>query len=329
MFILTVRNDRLGDLILALPTLRALRDAYPDARLGVVASEYAAPVLNLYPDDIEVWPDTDAGRTRLAEDRPDTMLFLYPDKKWAESAYRARIEQRIGTRYRLHSWRFNIRVPIHRKTNQAHEAAYNLMIGEPLLGEIALIPPALEVDEPTMAETRALLADHDITPDQPYVVLHPGSKGSALDWPAERFQSLASQLAAEQYQVVLTGSVAEQSTCIAVAGEHGHSLAGATDIPTLAGVLRGAATLIAGSTGPLHLAAAVGTPTIALFSPHHSHSPRRWGPLGDQHFILQPPVPPCRCKTGKCEYDGCMALLEPEVVAAAVGKVIHGPEVAS
>jgi len=318
MFILTVRNDRLGDLILALPTLAALRRRYPDARLGVVASDYAAPALELYSDSVEVWRDSDSNLERLASDRPDAILFLYPDVRWAKAARRARVETRVGTRNRLHSWRFNRRVNVHRKYNAVHEAAYNLLVAEPLIGDTFLSAPELRVDSQVEAKAVGLLAKHGMTQDEDYIVLHPGTGGSALDWPVTHFAELATILQRQGRRVIITGADQERDICGTVAGHGAVSLAGATDIPVLAGVLAGAQRFVAGSTGPLHLAAAVGTATVALFSPHLGHSPRRWGPLGDTHVVLQPSVPPCRCPAGRCQLDGCMTRLSPEFVADVV-----------
>lgn len=322
MFILTVRNDRLGDLILALPTLTALRDKFPHARLGIVASSYAAPVLSLHRDAMEVWEDGTESRRRLTEDCPDAMLFLYPDLEWARAAQRARVPLRIGTRYRWHSWRFNQRIAMHRRQNQRHEAEYNLMLARPLLGDRTLRPPALLVNSAAEQMAATLLAQAGVQPGTRYAVLHPGTSRSARDWPSGHFARLASLLHESRISVVVTGSESERVVCRDVASGNDVSLAGATDIPTLAAVLRNAAVLVSCSTGPMHLAAAVGTPVVALFSANSRHSPRRWGPLGDGHTVLTPPMPPCSCRKNTCRH-ACMSLIPLDAVAAAVHSVIR------
>lgn len=322
MFILTVRNDRLGDLILALPTLTALHEELPDARLGVVASTYAAPALSLYPYPLETWEDNDSSRGRLADDRPDLMLFLYPDREWAKCAYRARVPQRIGTKYRLHSWRFNRRIAIHRRHNQRHEAEYNLLLAEQLVGNRELVPPVLVVGPGHDGQAASLLAQRGLLPGSRYAVLHPGTGGSARDWPLDHFARLASLLHESRISVVVTGSEIERMSCERIAGRNAVSVAGRTDILTLAAILKRASVFVSCSTGPMHMAAAVGTRVVALFSSNSRHSPRRWGPLGSGHTVLTPPMAPCSCRKSMCRHD-CMTMVTPEAVLAAVQSMLR------
>jgi heptosyltransferase-3 len=288
MFILTVRNDRLGDLILALPTLRALRQRYPEARLGVVVAGATAALFDLYPDAIDVWTDGDESRRRLASDRPDAVLFLFPDRHWAKAARRARVPERIGTLYRLHAWQFNRRVKVHRRHQGLHEALCNLRTAEPLIGEAELVPPHLVVPPAALQAGENLLKQHGLDFGLPLVVIHPGSRGSAWHWPGAHYARLTEELSGAGMRVVVTGGASEAGACQHVAGRTGISLAGETDLPTLGAVLSRATLLVVGSTGPMHLAAALGTPVVALFSPLPSHAPDRWGPLGEGHTVIQP-----------------------------------------
>jgi ADP-heptose:LPS heptosyltransferase len=327
VYILTVRNDRLGDLILALPTLSAVRARRPDARLGIVASPRASGVLSLFPEPVDYWPDSDAGLERLANDPPHSMLFLFPDRRWAKAAQRARVPERIGTRYRLHSWRFNRRVAVHRRSNLRHEAEYNLLVAQSLCGPVPLRPPQLVVPPDDRVRSRELLAARLGQTDPAYVVVHPGSLGSAWNWPAEHFRALVERLCALGLHLVITGTTAEAELCRRVAGKHGLTIAGRTDLGMLAGVLHGARAMVVGSTGPMHLAAALGTPVIALFSSSPAHSPLRWGPLGAGHRVLLPPAE--AGSRGRERESGAAAMrrLSPERVVGAVLEVIGHPEV--
>ena len=206
MFILTVRNDRLGDLILALPTISALRRQFPEARLGVVVAPATTALFDLYPDDIDVWPDGEESRGRLRSDRPDAILFLFPDRQWAKAARRARVPERIGTRYRLHSWQFNRRVKVHRRQRGLHEALCNLQTAEPLIGTPELVPPRLVVPPATQQAGGRLLSERGLAPAGPYVVVHPGSRGSAWHWPESHFTKLTEELTQAGIRVVTTGS---------------------------------------------------------------------------------------------------------------------------
>jgi ADP-heptose:LPS heptosyltransferase len=291
MFILIVRNDRLGDLILALPAVQALRRRHPEARIGLVVAQATAPLLELYPERVERWIDDEEHLRRLSGDRPDAIVFLYPDRRWARAASRARVPERIGTAYRRWSWRFNRRVRVHRRSSGRHEAELNLAVAAPLSGEAACVLPGLQVPSPYARRADDLLARvAGLGPDEPFVAIHPGSSGSAWNWPPDRYAETVAALAAEDIPVVVTGASHEQELALLVAGPAGRVIAGQTDLPLLGAVLARSRVTVAGSTGPLHLAAALGRPVVALFSPHPSHSPVRWGPLGSGHRILVPNV---------------------------------------
>jgi heptosyltransferase-3 len=286
MYILIVRNDRLGDLVLSLPTVMALKDHFPDSRLGAVTAASTAPVLDLLPFRVDAWPDTEDSLTRLSRERPDIVLFLYPDRRWAWKAFLARVPRRIGTRYRPHSILFNERIPVHRRHNQRHEAECNLQVAGPLLGETRVTPPELRIPESGVASAHNLRLALGLSLHAPYVMIHPGSRGSAWNWPGEYYGQVARNLAAQGIDVLVTGSDSEAALARQVAGDWGHSIAGQTDLATLAALLSEAGTLVVGSTGPMHLAAACGLPVVALFSPLRTHAPSRWGPLGHEHTIF-------------------------------------------
>jgi ADP-heptose:LPS heptosyltransferase len=159
----------------------------------------------------------------------------------------------------------------------------------------------------------------------PYVVLHPGATVPARRWPAERCAQAVRALTADGHRVLVTGGPAERDLTAAVAADTGTDLGGATGFAELAGVLRGADAVIVGNTGPAHLAAAVGTPVVSLFSPVVPAA--RWAPyrvptvlLGDQSAACRGtrarecPVPghPClRSVTARDVSDAVRAVKQP------------------
>ncbi|MEV5440670.1 glycosyltransferase family 9 protein [Streptomyces sp. NPDC052682] len=122
-----------------------------------------------------------------------------------------------------------------------------------------------------------------LTGPEPYVVVHPGAAVPARAWSPGRAARAVAALSAEGYRVVVTGGRAERRTAD-VAGRHALDLGGATDLPQLAGVLARASVVVAGNTGPAHLAAAVGTPVVSLFAP--VVPAERWAPYGVPHILL-------------------------------------------
>jgi ADP-heptose:LPS heptosyltransferase len=180
-----------------------------------------------------------------------------------------------------------------------------------MVGTPALVPPRLVVPPAADRAGKRLLEVHGVTPECPFVAVHPGSRGSAAHWPEAHYTELATALRGAGMQVVVTGIAEETDRCRRVAGESGVSLAGRTDLPTLGSILSRACLLVVGSTGPMHLAAALGTPVVAIFSPLPSQAPDRWGPLGDRHTVIQP------APGHEKDPDAAMAGITPQTVTSA------------
>ncbi|GAB2878444.1 glycosyltransferase family 9 protein [Streptomyces deserti] len=162
-----------------------------------------------------------------------------------------------------------------------------------------------------------------LTGPEPYVVVHPGAAVPARAWSAARAARAVAALSAEGHRVVVTGGRAERELTARVAARHGVDLGGATDLRQLAGVLARARVVVAGNTGPAHLAAAVGTPVVSLFAP--VVPAERWAPYGVPHILLGDqraacadtrarhcPVPghPCLDGIGDAEVLAAVAALE-------------------
>ena len=159
----------------------------------------------------------------------------------------------------------------------------------------------------------------------PYVVVHPGAAVPARAYPPLHHAAVVELLAGAGYRVVVTGGPDERNLTATVAGVAGLDLGGRTDLPVLAAVLAGADCVVVGNTGPAHLAAAVGTPIVSLFSPVVPAV--RWAPykvplelLGDQN---------ARCRNSRarvCPVPGhpCLAGVNPEQVLEAVVRLTTG-----
>ncbi|MGY1727145.1 glycosyltransferase family 9 protein [Geodermatophilus sp. SYSU D01062] len=156
-----------------------------------------------------------------------------------------------------------------------------------------------------------------------YVVLHPGASVPARAWPAERCAEAVEALADAGHRVLVTGGPGERALTAAVAGTRGTDLGGATSLPEMAALLDGAAAVVVGNTGPAHLAAAVGTPVVSLFSPVVPAV--RWAPYGVPTVLLGDQDAPCRDTRARvCPVPGhpCLSSVSAADVVAAVEKVI-------
>jgi ADP-heptose:LPS heptosyltransferase len=159
-------------------------------------------------------------------------------------------------------------------------------------------------------------------PDR-YVVVHPGADAPARAYPAERWTAVVEALAEEGRPVVVTGSTGERPLTRAVAGSAALDLGGRLDVAELASVIAGADAIAVGNTGPAHLAAAVGTPVVSLFSPVVPLL--RWAPHTSARIVLGDQAAACAGSRARlCPLPGhpCLADVAPADVTAAVRELM-------
>ncbi|MEA2278194.1 MAG: hypothetical protein QOC78_3154 [Solirubrobacteraceae bacterium] len=154
-----------------------------------------------------------------------------------------------------------------------------------------------------------------------HVVVHPGASVPARAWAPERHAALVRALVGEGRRVVVTGGADERALTRDVAGGRALDLGGLTTLGELADVLAGAACLVAGNTGPAHLAAAVGTPVVSLYAP--TVPAVRWRPWRVPHELLHVEVPCAGCRARECPVPGhpCLRGVGVTDVMAAVARL--------
>jgi len=185
--------------------------------------------------------------------------------------------------------------------------------------------PILDENE---AEAQRLLEEAGIRTGDHLVAIHPVALWDTKLWVPQRFGAVADRLMERGFRVVITGGPADRTIideiCESMANP-AFRLDGRTSLKTLAAVYRMASTVLSTDTGPMHLAAAVGTPVIALFGPT---APWRTGPHGRQHTVLRSQLDcsPCfrrQCRTTLYEQMACMRRITVDQVVEAV--VRKGP----
>ncbi|MGW5054033.1 glycosyltransferase family 9 protein [Actinokineospora sp. NPDC004072] len=158
---------------------------------------------------------------------------------------------------------------------------------------------------------------------RPYVVVHPGATAPARAWSPHRCAEAVAALAERGHRVVVTGGPGERALTARVAGAHGIDLGGRTSFPRLAGVLAGAEAVVVGNTGPAHLAAAVGTPVVSLFSPVVPAA--KWAPYRAEAVVLGDQRAACAGTRAKeCPIPGhpCLDGVSVAEVVAAVEELV-------
>jgi len=331
---LVSRTDAIGDVVLTLPVCGVLKQQFPGCRVVLIGRSYTAAVAAACPwvdaclasDELAQLPAAD----QLAQVRSyaaEAIIHVFPNKALARLGRQAGIPVRIGTRNRLFHWfTCNRLVALSRWHSLLHEAQLNLQLLAPLgwrkqlpLPEIAPLVRLVPVVAVPPAVQAQLLARR---PGQLNVLLHPRSRGSAREWGLGHFGQLARRLHAAGHRVFVTGTAAEGAELAEWLAENAPyltaDLTGQLALPELIACIAAADGLVAGSTGPLHLAAALGRHALGLYPPIRPMHPGRWAPLGTHADYLvfdRPDCQDCRAQPAQCT---CIKAIEAAVVAARV-----------
>jgi heptosyltransferase-3 len=338
---LLVRTDRMGDVILSMPVATAIKRAVPHAHISLLCRCSTAIIGERNPDvDAIVLSDTAPGeecsfftvRRELRSGKFDCAVMLHPTFKLALLIKSAGIPLRVGTGFRFYSMLFNKRHYEHRKVSEKHESEYNIHLLRPL--GISSSKPVMqfEVNERDEHDAQDLLKEIGLGPEDRYVVIHPGSGGSAMDWPLQNYAEVARMIARNLgLPVVISWGPNERHLADHIrqyGGSRVFVLPRVNPLTVFAAFVRSASLLLAPSTGVLHLAHTVGTPVLGLYPPVKHEAPRRWGPYGKEETMLVPDEKSCPyCKGGPCRKLRCMELITPETVFNAAKKIIsENPE---
>lgn len=302
--ILVVRNDRVGDLVLTLPAIELLRQQFPEAHLAVLVSQYAGPLVAAHPAINELIYDEPAhsawqlGR-RLRKHRFDAVLVINTSTRNCLAVRLARIRRRVCWAYKPIGWLAATHpVKLHRSRPPIHESEFALAFASQLgIPTTAGRPtPQLPIDAATRMRVVERIAS-EVGNEGPLFGVHPGNKNSAYNWPPSLYAQLVGRLA-EHGRVMITGGPDERkllesvSHTVAAANRQRVGIFSDLSLPELAAGIAQQRALVVSSTGPMHVAGVVGTPTVALFSPHPAHVPAKWAPLGTGHTLLVAPLAP-------------------------------------
>jgi len=294
--ILIARTDALGDLVLSLPLVAALKQKFPDSTVGLLVRPYAEAVARAARgvDVVVMWTEEDAksparvGKDTLEAGQWDAVVLAYPDAGVAIASKKAAIAIRCGTARRKHMFHRMTHLNWDgRKDSGGHESWHGLRLLMPLGIEAESdyrSAPCLDAPEPD-EPVRTWLGQGGAGA----VLLHPGSHGSAGNWPAERFVALAEELAAKGCVVGLTGTAREGEAFSSVMPTHTniHPLFGAFNLSQLLSAQSQAAAVVASSTGPLHTAAAMGVSVIGIYGTKPPEWSRRWAPIGPSVSVVE------------------------------------------
>ncbi|MDP3790626.1 MAG: lipopolysaccharide heptosyltransferase II [Candidatus Omnitrophota bacterium] len=337
--ILIVRTDKIGDLVLSTPVIKAVRDAYPDSYIAAVVRPYAHEVIkgNPYLNEVITYEKSKKGMSILSDlkfilglrkKKFDLAFILHPKNRTHIIMFLAGIPKRIGYDKKL-GILLTKRIPHLKEYGLKHEIDYTLDIVR-----YAGIEPkekTLHVTADGAAEKKVddIFAKSGISKDNMVIAVHPGASCLSKKWKVERFAKVADSLA-EKYNakiVIIAGSVdkklGDRTAELMISGNV--NLSGKTTVSDVVSVLKRSNLFISNDSGPVHIACAVGTPTISIFGRNdRGLSPQRWRPIGKKDIALHKDVGCKLCLAHNCKRGfACLEAISVDDVLAAAQTILR------
>ena len=336
--ILLIQLGDIGDVVLTTPTISALRDNFPHSNLVVALREKARDLLDHWPGISEVVYINKRKRplgrelvyqkaffSRLRKNHFDLAIDLRTGSRGAVLAYLSGAPYRIG-RYADDGklWRNRLFTHLVKPENELsqHCAEHGLNILAPFDLRIENRSPQLFASSEKRQSVSAILQQENVRLNKSMVAVQPFSLWHYKEWGASNYVKLIEWIA-ERFScsVLIIGSANERSRADDLLHQCGpgvYNLAGRTSLGELAALLTTCDLLIGGDSAGMHVAAAVGTPTVCLFGPS---SPSNWAPRGKQHRVIQKDWVCVPCRQKGCqdsEVSRCLEELTVEEVRLVV-----------
>jgi heptosyltransferase-2 len=331
-----------GDTVMTLPALREIRRILPESEITLWAPQGLVPLLDLagIAKDFVPFGPNSAGKVRrpfvmgkrLSDKQFDLVVLLQNAFECAFTAWLARIPKRLGFSTDLRGPLLNLTVPMPRDIRKNHEVFYYLQITDYLDQLVSGAKTrqgtpdcSVEISPEVLEKSLALQAAHGLSANEPVFCLCPGSVNSeAKRWPAGFFAQLADILVERLGQVVFLGAPGERDlvdSIISGMSRKAVNLAGAADLRTSLGLMRGAKLVISNDTGSAHLAVAASAKVLTIFGPT---IPGATAPYGPGAHIIQGAADCAPCRRFRCPKPEhpCMRSVAPAQVFAKIEEML-------
>jgi ADP-heptose:LPS heptosyltransferase len=313
--ILIIRLDRLGDVILSTPAIHAVRQRFPQAQIDLLVNVYAREIVSGIPwvNRVLVYK-----KDVLSRDY-DLAICLQPGLERNQLAFLSGAKWRAGYR----GWGggfFLTRAAIDdRQTRVRHEVESALEIAG-IFG-CSIEEKALHISASPEGEEFAQRFYCEANLEAPVIFIHPGSRQEYIRWKKERFAEVADRLVQEKHaSVILTGGKEEQDLVREVAAlmKEKKTIAVGLALSQLVSLIKKSDLFIGNSTGPMHIAAALQVPVVAIFGCRHPlDSFQEWGPWGGKSIVVSKDLGCPQCHPSDCLNFGCLAAVTAEDVYQA------------
>ncbi len=334
--ILAVRLDNIGDVVMLGPALRAVKETVPAARLTLLATPGGATAAPLLPwiDAVMTWRPVwqDLGHLPFDPQRERELIWALSTRRFDAAliftsfsqtphvpgyvCYLAGIPLRAGESKEFGG--STLSNELKGTPDTLHQVERNLRLVE-TLGFVARDRRLLlELPDAARAAAPKLLQQAGLDPSEPFVLLHPGASAQARRYPAEQLGDVAWLLSTQGWPVLVTGvdHEAPMVSTVLKRAPAARGLIGNTGLSEYAALIERAALVICGNTLPLHLADALGTPVLALYS--GTDYEEQWRPRNTTHRLLRQATPCHPCYLFHCPIGlPCLAIAPEAVVTAA------------
>ncbi|MGB5278406.1 MAG: glycosyltransferase family 9 protein [Gammaproteobacteria bacterium] len=321
--ILVIRNDKLGDFMLAWPAISLLKLQYPESKITALVPSYTKPIAECCPWIDNILVDKKTGAIELAGQiktgRYDASVSLYSELRTSMALWLARVPVRSGPATKIAQIFLNRRLRQRRSLSLKPEYEYNIDLSRFLIeqnGDTPVnpaTPPYLEFSpNETTTLKKKTIGEFGIKGNPKLVFIHPGSGGSAVNLSLEQFAQLADYIARKMtVYFVITAGPDELETATNLASrlhQHTrsvyHSLEGLVQFARFISICD---LFISGSTGPLHIAGALNVPTAAFYPARRSATSLRWTTLNEagKKISFSPETYNKSSRTLDIDIDGC------------------------
>lgn len=325
--ILISRTDSIGDVVLTLPMAAILKKHYPHVHLAFMGKSYTRPVIEAceYVDSFVDVNDFLNEKITIAGRKIDAIIHVLPVPAIAKRAHLLRIPVRVGTTNRIyHLISCNKLVKLTRKKSLLHEAQLNLKLLEPFdinetytLDEISKLFGLRKLEELDMRYEQ-LVDKHKYN-----LIIHPKSQGSAREWGLDNFVTLIESINLSRYKVFISGTKKERQAAQPLFDKVGDvvtDICGQLDLRQFISFIDACDGIIANSTGPLHIGAALGKDAYGIYPPIKPMHAGRWAPVGSNAhiFTLHKSCEDCKANAMMCH---CIKEISPGLVKAELDHV--------
>lgn len=295
--ILISRTDAIGDVMLTIPLAKYIKEKMPNVRVSFLGNTYTKPILAYCQSIDEIIEFASLQKLSkaaqietLASKSIDAIVHVFPNPAIAALAKQANIPLRIGTTNRVYHWfTCNILIRMSRKKSELHEAELNFSLLEGLAINSFPKKETLHQYYDLKVDIVDDIVKEYIDKNKVNLILHTKSRGSAREWGLENFRQLISRLNKDKYNIILSGTEEEGLLFreqLVKPYDYVKDASGKFTLKQFIQLIKASDALVAASTGPLHIAAALGLKAVGLYAPLKPLFPQRWGPLGEKAKAL-------------------------------------------